>query len=143
MFDPYDYDKDKLPPWSDVEAIIDLFREVDPGEWLWNVPDFPTPLQEAIQKAEKGDRADLIRMAGPKKRGQRGPQPKEERFWMNEIHPATFIVPFIEDDLRMLYREPSDKEIRDVAIWTAEALTGVDGERIRRQLARHDRQRLV
>jgi hypothetical protein len=145
-FDDEEKRKRYRPRWEDVEAVIGLFRDETLGDWLQeHLHKFPTPLEEAIEKAERGDLTDLIAMARGKK--HRGAGSKWRKLCTQPVHAAAAIVPDVELFLRMVYPEPelSDGDIYDRALLVAEDMTGASAAKIAKYLSRprKDRRRLT
>jgi hypothetical protein len=124
-----------LPPWSDVDAVLELFRYEDLSEWAWEWPwldEEPSPLEAleaAIKRAEEGNPSDLIRIATDvihittqkRKRGRpkgKMSEAKRERTW--PIHRAASMVPFAEAILRDMYPDQPTSQILDRALLVIE-----------------------
>jgi hypothetical protein len=139
------------PQWGDAEAVVSLFNGEVLAGFLLDFPDFEeeiSPFEEAVKKAEKGDPADLVRLARegpPKKKPGRPRMSNEERAWRYPVHIAAFLVPQIQMYLQDFYPERPDNQIRDRALMVASAGTGASVEAIANYLSRSrkNRQRLI
>jgi hypothetical protein len=120
-------DDQRVPPFSDTDAIIAMFLEEDMREWSaeWPRCDEPAdPMRVALDKAKLGHPADLIRIVestmleiGDKKTKKRGRPKLSEatRLDTSPLHRVASMVPCAEGILKSWYPGRLILHIRPVA----------------------------
>jgi hypothetical protein len=135
-----------LPTWRDRDGVIKMvcgcyLKEVEEDP----LPEEVTDLKQAVARAEQGDVEPLIRMVRKRGHGKRGPEARAKKMRRTKTHRAAALAYLAKLILRDLYPAQTSADVRDRAIETASAMTGVGEDTIANYLrrSRKNRRRLV